>query len=99
MWYVLQITVWSTVVYYYVTEISPKAHIGMIMLEATLITWLVTKAISVILDTVTYRLIRVPRTTPVKHKSLVRHRLPLRRSHQNSSYSRRVIVKRGVTRS
>lgn len=49
MWYALQITVFSTVTYYYVTEITPQAHIGAVMLEATLITygvtWILTKTI------------------------------------------------------
>ena len=58
MWYALQLTVFFTVVFYYKTEIAPEALMGHIMLFAGLITFLVTKLLTVLLDAL-YRLIRL----------------------------------------
>jgi hypothetical protein len=64
VWYLLQIIVFSTVVYKYVTEITPTAHVGHILLFAYLMTWLTTKLLSVLLDTIyklqTKRLLTAP---------------------------------------
>lgn len=50
MWYALQITVFSTITYYYVTDITPQAPIGAVMLEATLLTYGVTWILSKTID-------------------------------------------------
>jgi len=52
MWYALQVTVFSTVTYYYITEIAPEAHVWQILGFAYLLTYLVTKILSVLLDLV-----------------------------------------------
>ncbi len=56
MWYALQLTVFLTVTYTYKSEIAPEASMGHIMLFAGLLTLLVTKILTVLLDTL-YRLI------------------------------------------
>lgn len=93
VWYILQVTVWCTVVYYYVTEIAPNAHVGGIMFMASIITFLVTKTVSMMLDT-TYRLIRPRYATPVEPPSLGMVREQLLRGRSQQQPSKRLLVTR-----
>lgn len=93
VWYILQVTVWCTVVYYYVTEIAPDAHVGGIMLMASIITFLVTKTVSMMLDAA-YRLIRPRYATPVEPSSLAVIRKQLFRGGSHQQPSKRLLVTR-----
>ena len=83
MWYIFQITIFSTIVYKYVTEIAPEQLLGHIMLFAGIVTFVVTWMISKLLDVI-YRLIRLIRSTPVRSLAVTGSRkLPrFRRSHK-----------------
>lgn len=92
MWYVLQTIIWCTVVYYYVTEIAPEDAVGGIMLEASIITFLVTKLLSVCIDAARYRLTKIKQIEPAKPKSLgvISNGRALRRSHQDTRKGDRI---------
>ena len=68
MWYVLQLTVFCTVVYYYETEIAPEAHVGHILIFAYLVTFCVTYLLGKLFDLVIYitrpKLVLPPKSTP-----------------------------------
>jgi len=78
MWYALQITVFSTVTYYYVTDITPRAQIGAVMLEAVLITYAVTWILSKSID-FTRNLLRRQRSLPFRRTKEFNKRLQISR--------------------
>ena len=85
MWYILQIGIFGTVVYYYVTDIAPDALLGHIMLFAGIITYLCTLVLGKLFDAV-FRRNRTRVKTPVlliarrrgSHQRLYK-RFPIRR--------------------
>lgn len=85
MWYILQIGIFGTVVYYYVTDIAPGALLGHIMLFAGSITYLCTLVLGKLFDAVFRRnriKLRTPALSPaarLRSSQSTHHSLPIRR--------------------
>lgn len=85
MWYALQIGIFGTVVYYYVTDIAPDALLGHIMLFSGIITYLCTWILGKLFDAV-FRRTRTTLRTPA--------RLPAARLGGHQSPYQRLTVRR-----